>query len=196
MSAATALIRVTKFRRENNSGSSDACSGNSRWRKYRNSGISASVSRLRRGQKANKPRLYRLLKSRLLYYPRELRTRKVGSFLIRVTCSEEPDGVTPQVNNPDTHYTSRQAAYDIKKLRGKELVCLIKNSRRYEATHDGLRMITAFLVLREKVLAPLLASACKFNSGPNPQNQSRIDTYYRNIQIQMQNIFKVVGIAA
>jgi len=40
-------------------------------------------------------------------------------------------------------YQPRQAAYDLKKLRGKKLVSKIGSSRRYEATPEGLKAMTA-----------------------------------------------------
>jgi len=93
-------------------------------------------------------------------------------------------------------YHSRQASYDLKKLRGKDLVRRIKHSQRYEASPEGLRAITAFVVLREKVLNPLLAGAIGGNFGRKPKNQSQIDVHYENVRNEMQNIFEIMGIAA
>lgn len=104
--------------------------------------------------------------------------------------------VTEICKDSDTHYLSRQASYDLKKLRGKQLVRLINHSRRYEATQDGLRIMTAFHILCEKVLNPLLSSFGKRKTGPKPRNQCAIDIHYQNIQIEMQKVFKVIGIAA
>jgi hypothetical protein len=93
-------------------------------------------------------------------------------------------------------YHARQASYDLKKLRGKDLVRRIKNSRFYEASHEGLRAMGGFIVLREKVLIPLLAGACNLKPGRKPSNRSPIDIHYENIQSEMQNIFKIIGVAA
>ena len=60
----------------------------------------------------------------------------------------------------EADYQSRQAAYDLKKLRGKEMVQRVSNTRNYEPTCTGLKAMTALLVLREKVEQ---ASACRFN---------------------------------
>ncbi|MEW6141500.1 MAG: hypothetical protein AB1733_25030 [Thermodesulfobacteriota bacterium] len=95
---------------------------------------------------------------------------------------------------PDYH--ARHASYDLKKLRGKELVRRIKNSRFYEASPEGLRAMAGFLVLREKVLIPLLAGACNLKAGRKPSNRCEIDIHYENIQREMQNIFETIGIAA
>jgi len=92
-------------------------------------------------------------------------------------------------------YTSRQAAYDLKKLRGKHLVHKIDRSRRYEATAAGLRSLTALLVLREKVIKPLLAGAGKPRRGRKPKNQRPIDAHYEAMRVQMCHLFELVGLA-
>ena len=63
-------------------------------------------------------------------------------------------------------YQSRQAAYDLKKLRGKELVSKIGNSRRYRPTPTGLKAMAALMVLRDKVIMPLLAASCHPDAAP------------------------------
>ncbi len=92
-------------------------------------------------------------------------------------------------------YTSRQAAYDLKKLRGKNLVHKIDNSRRYEPVPEGLREMTALLVLREKAIKPVLAGAGKVRRGPKLKHQSQADIHYANIQTEMQGLFQVIGLA-
>jgi hypothetical protein len=54
----------------------------------------------------------------------------------------------------------------------------------------------AYIVLREKTLMPLLACAGKRKTRPKPPNHSQIDIHYKNVQIEMQNISKIIGIAA
>jgi hypothetical protein len=94
--------------------------------------------------------------------------------------------------NMASPYTPRQAAYDLKKLRGKNLVRKIENSRRYEPVHEGLREMTALLVLREKVIKPVLAGAGKIRCGPKLKHQSQVDLHYANIQIEMRNLFQTL----
>jgi len=96
----------------------------------------------------------------------------------------------------ESEYTPRQAAYDLKKLRGKNLVRRIGKSHRYEAVPDGLQTMTALLVLREKVIKPVLAGAGKPRRGPKPKHQSLIDVHYQIIQVEMRKLFQVIGIAA
>jgi hypothetical protein len=59
-----------------------------------------------------------------------------------------------------SQYGPRHAAYDLKKLRGKQILRRIAHSRRYEPLPTGLRAMTALLVLRNKAIKPLLAAAC------------------------------------
>src|SRR5215813_4193143 len=56
-------------------------------------------------------------------------------------------------------YAPRHAAYDLKKLRGKQIVQRIARTRRYHTLPAGLRAMTALLVLRNKAIKPLLAAA-------------------------------------
>jgi hypothetical protein len=92
-------------------------------------------------------------------------------------------------------YTSRQASYDLKKLRAKRVVERIPNSLRYQIIPRGLRAITAMLVLRNKVMIPLLA-----NRGQRKRcgrcHMSKTDQHYDNIQKELQHVFKSFGIAA
>ena len=56
-------------------------------------------------------------------------------------------------------YGPRHAAYDLKKLRGKQIIRRIGHTGRYEPLLTGLRAMTALLVLRDKAIKPLLAAA-------------------------------------
>jgi hypothetical protein len=93
-------------------------------------------------------------------------------------------------------YTPRQAAYDLKKLRGKNVVRRLGASRRYETVCEGLQNIAALFVLREKVIKPVLAGAGKPRRGPKPKHQSAIDAHYETIQVEMRHLFQAIGLAA
>jgi len=97
---------------------------------------------------------------------------------------------------PEQEYGSRQAAYDLKKLRGKRLVERVEKTRRYEALREGLRAMTALLVLRDKVLRPLLASAQPLEPSRGAHNPAVIDRHYENMRAEMQGVFQQLGIAA
>ena len=93
-------------------------------------------------------------------------------------------------------YGPRQAAYDLKKLRGKQIVRRIGSTRRYEPLPSGLRAITALLVLRNKAIKPLLAAAEEIAPNNGGQNPRAIDRYYLDLQRAMQGVFYELGIAA
>ena len=92
-------------------------------------------------------------------------------------------------------YTSRQASYDLRKLRAKAVVKRIPDSLRYEPLAEGLRAVVALLTLRNKVLVPLLAKQGKRHRAPRC-HMAPIDIHYDNIQKEMQHAFKILGIAA
>ena len=54
-------------------------------------------------------------------------------------------------------YTTRQAAYDLRKLRGKNLIVKPGRTRRYHVPPPAARTIAALLTLRDQVIAPILA---------------------------------------
>ncbi len=112
------------------------------------------------------------------------------------SASELATKVKEILGNSPPDYQSRQASYDLKKLRAKALVYRIDHSRLYQATWDGLRAMTAFHVLREKALIPLLAGAVKGKPVNKSINRGQIDIHYENIQNEMQKIFELTHIAA
>lgn len=89
-----------------------------------------------------------------------------------------------------------RAAYDIKKLRGKDMVRKIGASRRYEPLHEGLRAMTALVVLREKVIRPLLAASTRPEPHAKRSNPASIDQHYENLRASMRGLFIELGVAA
>jgi hypothetical protein len=55
--------------------------------------------------------------------------------------------------------------------------------------------MTALLVLREKVIKPLLAGTGKPKRGRKPKNRCPIDAHYETIRLQMCNLFELIGVA-
>ena len=96
----------------------------------------------------------------------------------------------------ESDYGPRRAAYDLKKLRGKQLIRRIGNTAKYEPIPAGLRAIAALLLLREKAIKPLLAAAQQFRPTRGPQNPRPLDTHYHSIYASMQGVFQELGIAA
>jgi hypothetical protein len=96
---------------------------------------------------------------------------------------------------PESEYGTRRAAYDLKKFRAKAMVRKIEKSRRYEVSPAGLRSLTALLVLREKIIRPLLAAS----GQPDPPSQANpmpIDRHYESLRAGMRDLFAELGIAA
>jgi hypothetical protein len=91
-------------------------------------------------------------------------------------------------------YTPRRAAYDLKKLRGKQLVHRIDGTRRYHAASAGLRTLATVMVLRTHVIKPLLAAA--EHRAPAQRAQSPLDRHYDALRTSMHGVFHELGIAA
>ena len=133
------------------------------------------------------------------------RMRWVLEALIALCVSPSPQGFTAselagQVrllsNQAESDYGPRRAAYDLKKLRAKEIVRRIAQTRRYESTASGLRAIVALVVLRNKVIKPLLAAARRRRKSRGAQNPRPIDKHYETIRTAMQGVFDELGLAA
>jgi hypothetical protein len=96
----------------------------------------------------------------------------------------------------DADYSLRQAAYDLKKLRAKDLITKLGRSRRYQLSPPSMRAITALLVLREQVIAPLLAGVRTTARPSTPSTLTIIDQHYQQLCRDMQPLFHELGIAA
>jgi hypothetical protein len=95
-----------------------------------------------------------------------------------------------------SEYGPRDAAYDLKKLRGKQIVRRIGHTRRYEPLPAGLRAMTALLVLRNKAIKPLLAAAQPLRPTRGGHNPKPIDAHYQAIRAAMKGAFHQLGLAA
>jgi hypothetical protein len=131
------------------------------------------------------------------------RLRQVAAAVVALSAS--PDGFTAsaladQVRGSGdkslSAYGPRQAAYDLKKLRGQQIVQRIGSTRRYDVVSSGLRAITALLVLREKAIKPLLAAAQDITPVRGGQNPRAIDRHYQDLRLAMKGVFGELGIAA
>jgi len=66
----------------------------------------------------------------------------------------------------DDRYSPSRAAYDLGKFRSKGC------SRRYLVNPSALRAMAALLLLRDKVVCPLLAAASRSSRAPEPRISS------------------------
>jgi hypothetical protein len=88
-----------------------------------------------------------------------------------------------------TDYSSRQAAYDLRKLRGKQLIDKPARTRRYTVAPLAARIIAALLTLRDQVIAPILAGIRSPRMGRKPKAWTSIDRDYEQIRVNMQTLF-------
>jgi hypothetical protein len=91
-------------------------------------------------------------------------------------------------------YTTRQGAYDLRKLRAKNLVTRPGQSRRYQAPPPAARTIAAVLTLRDQVVAPILAGVRSSRNGRKPATWTPVDRDYETLRIGMQALFHHLGI--
>jgi hypothetical protein len=112
------------------------------------------------------------------------------------TASELARQVRLLSNQTESDYGPRRGAYDLKKLRAKNIVQRIAQTRRYESTASGLRAMVALVVLRNKAIKPLLAAAQRRRKSRGAQNPRPIDRHYETIRVAMQGVFDELGLAA
>jgi len=93
-------------------------------------------------------------------------------------------------------YSSRQAAYDLKKLRGKLLVQRKPASHRYQSSSEGLRAMVALVVIRDEVIKPLLAAKGRLKPGRRPVKRAPIDAHYAALQHAMRDLYCELGLVA
>ncbi len=94
----------------------------------------------------------------------------------------------------NTDYTVRHAAYDLRKLRGKDLIIKPGRSHRYQVPVPAARTIAALLALRDHVIAPILAGVRSPRMGRKPTHWTRVDRDYETLRINMQTLFRDLGI--
>ena len=96
--------------------------------------------------------------------PENRRSTPVLAAALALACS--PDGFTASqfsdrvrsiLGTVEPNYDARRAAYDLKKLRGKDWVRKIGRSRRYCIPPQAIRAIGALVTLRDNILRPILA---------------------------------------
>src|SRR5450755_2823743 len=92
-------------------------------------------------------------------------------------------------------YSVRQGAYDLRKLRGKQLVIKPGRTRRYHLPEVAARTIAALLTVRDKVIAPLIAGIRTPRQGRPPKNWTTIDRDYETLRRDMKTLFNDLAIS-
>ena len=118
---------------------------------------------------------------------------KPGGFTVADLCEK-----MKQLSPPETREqcTPRRTAYDLAKIRAKQLVEKVPHSRRYTVPPDMVRLIAALSILREKILKPVLAGAVAGAPGPSPGEIAPIDKHYLNLQAEFARTFHALGLFA
>ncbi len=110
-----------------------------------------------------------------------------------------PDGFTVATFTAKAHamtgqgsadYTTRQAAYDLRKLRGKHLITKPGRSHCYHVPGEAVRTIAALLVLRDQVISPILAGVRSPRLGRKPATWTALDRDYETLRVDMQALFR------
>ncbi len=129
------------------------------------------------------------------------RVRAVAEALIAL--APQPGGFTAGDladkigNRPEfSGYTRRQAAYDLRKFRGKQIVGRKPHSCHYQIEVPNIRLIAGLLLLRDKVVRPLLAGFGRPHPGRPRNHTAQLDVHYRKLQYEMWQTFKTLKLAA
>jgi len=136
------------------------------------------------GVDLNKPRMRDALRAALALAPAP------NGF----TVAEFAAKVHAITGTSDADYTIRQAGYDLRKLRGKQLLDKPARTRRYQVDAPAARTIAALLTLRDQVIAPILAAVRSPRMGRKPAHWTRVDRDYERIRIDMQTLFNDLAI--
>jgi hypothetical protein len=136
------------------------------------------------GVDLNKPRMRAALAAALALTPAP------GGF----TAAEFTAGVHAVTGWTAAGYTPRQAAYDLRKLRGKGLLDKPGRGRRYHVPPAAARTIAALLTLREHVIAPILAGVRGPHTRRTPAHHSPVDRAYETLRAGMEDLFGHLGI--
>jgi hypothetical protein len=136
------------------------------------------------GVDLNKPRMRNALKAVLALAPAP------NGF----TVAEFTAKVHAMTGTSSTAYSSRQAAYDLRKIRGKQLLDKPARSRRYHVGALAARTIAAPLTVRDQVIAPILTGVRSPRMGRKPAHWTQVDRDYERIRIDMQTLFDDLAI--
>ena len=91
-------------------------------------------------------------------------------------------------------YSTRQGAYDLRKLRGKQLLTKPGRTRRYHMPSHAARTITALVTVRDKVIAPSSPESGHHDKAARPST-GPTSTGTTTLRHAMQSLFKDLGIS-
>jgi hypothetical protein len=102
--------------------------------------------------------------------------------------------VRAMTGQPPEDYSVRQGAYDLRKLRGKQLVLKPGRTRRYHVPELAARTIAALITVRDKIIAPLIAGIQTPRHGRPPKHWTSIGRDYETLRRDMKTLFTDLGI--
>lgn len=136
------------------------------------------------GVDLNKPRMRDALKALLALAPAP------NGF----TVAEFTAKVHAMTGTSNAAYSIRQAAYDLRKIRGKQLLDKPARSRRYHVEALAARTIAALLTLRNQVITPILAGVRSPRMGRKPAVWTSVDRDYEQLRTGMQTLYTDLGL--
>jgi hypothetical protein len=80
-------------------------------------------------------------------------------------------------------------------MLGKALLRRIERSRRYTVDPLAIRTLCGYLLLREKVIKPLLAGIVR-PRAPKPKHRTALDEHYIALRQELRRTFQTIGLAA
>lgn len=104
------------------------------------------------------------------------------------------DKVRSMTGRADHEYTLRQGAYDLRKLRAKQLVDKPGRSRRYQVPGQAAHTIAGIITLRDHVIGPILAGVRSPRLGRKPSIWTSVDRDYEEIRVAMHKLFTDLAI--
>ena len=112
------------------------------------------------------------------------------------TVAELAQAVQGRAGWPESQYPARRAAYDLAKLRGKGFVERVQGRRRYQCRPEQLRVLCAYVVLREQIIKPVLAGMGRKELAQPPSHLSPLDAHYLALREEFQRTCQTLGLAA
>ena len=110
------------------------------------------------------------------------------------TVSDFARNVRDRPGQTEHDYTIRQAAYDLRKIRGKDLLQKPTHTRRYHVQAEAARTIASITTLRDEVIAPILAGVRRPGPGRPPNTRTQIDRDYDTLRADMRTLFTDLGL--
>ena len=112
------------------------------------------------------------------------------------TSADLAEAVRGRMGWDPAQYPTRRAAYDLAKVRAKGLVERVAGRRRYECRPPQLRVLRAYVILRDQVIKPVLAGLAHSQLPPPPPKLAPIDQHYLTLRAEFQRTCQTLGLAA